>query len=867
MASNQSKLKHSLPLLLALVVLISCLPVIPATAADTLSLSGYYTVGSWSDSVGAFSISCDGYVVVDGEQVQFKSIFIDERDNRDLWFTLLDGSEEYFFSYEGQSSTDDHCLYLSSVTIYDSNAISFFSNYVTVKTFPASIIIDGAHNTLPCDSSYYYQMDVTSTGARFYNDFGSLTYTYNGVGEFLGFSRGGDSVVYSVGMSGVTMQGSLVELGAVSSFTTFITIDGTTYPFSSLTEKPSVTMAVTYSGATLSYGDQSYTYTYSGSGEFLGFSATGEAPAYYTPGNTYTLSAGPYSISSVFEVLSFKSTVLIGDQTYTFTGTDVSPEVYLVVNETGAVMSSGGSVYTYTYSGEGTFQGLSRVSDGSTITYPVGSSDYIHGTNTLYPISGDVYTSTITIDDKSFVFSSLTEQPAITLNVTDTGVTLVFNGEAHVYIYSGEDTFQGLSYSATGSASLVPGESYSLAAGDHTLYAIASTSGELILSAGQWEANKSLASASNEYVDLSAWPDGLTSVPLSFISSGQTFSSMSYQGTIQYGNCLFYGDTRVYGFDTLVAISDPGWKMDAYALVYLATEQSVPEAFYTWFTSNFSYVGSDLVDPVYKTTVNIYDPSGLVLYKTFVFSGDVAPAPKLVVQVDGCTISCQDQTYSWSPVSGAFYGFSLTQNGSAVFEPEQTYTLPGGSLSDIVVNLYLAARSPDGFVTVVVIGDQVFEFSDSEKYPTVSIVMGTSGCGLYLVDSSSMPVNWTADPPWRQTFLGFAVSPNSSLVTYPAWDGEQIPQPFRFQGSAAQNVLFLYPVYSGSSGSDTSGSGDSGSEDPAGVRQILSGFVDFLITPVMSFFNVEFIPGFSFGKVALVAFIFGLMFWLLRVSR
>lgn len=156
MASNQSKLKHSLPLLLALVVLISCLPVIPAAAADT---------------------------------------------------------------------------------------------------FTASIIIDGAHNTLPCDSTYYYQMDVTSTGARFYNDFGSLTYTYNGVGEFLGFSRGGDTVVYSVGMSGVTMQGSVVELCAVSSFTTFITIDGTTYSFSSLTEKPSVTMAVTYSGAALSYGD------------------------------------------------------------------------------------------------------------------------------------------------------------------------------------------------------------------------------------------------------------------------------------------------------------------------------------------------------------------------------------------------------------------------------------------------------------------------------------------------------------------------------------------------------------------------------------------------------------------------------------
>ena len=51
------------------------------------------------------------------------------------------------------------------------------------------------------------------------------------------------------------------------------------------------------------------------------------------------------------------------------------------------------------------------------------------------------------------------------------------------------------------------------------------------------------------------------------------------------------------------------------------------------------------------------------------------------------------------------------------------------------------------------------------------------------------------------------------------------------------------------------------------ASDVISGFVATLLNPVMAFFNVEFIPGFSFGKVALVAFLVGLVFWFLRMSK
>ena len=399
------------------------------------------------------------------------------------------------------------------------------------------------------------------------------------------------------------------------------------------------------------------------------------------------------------EPVVYSTSISIGDTTYEFTGTDASPLVAMTVDIDGCTLSDGVNTYQYTYSGSGTFKGFSSSAEGS-VSYSIGSTWNFGGKSglnsqyTIYPIaeiSVQAYYSTINIGSSQFVFSSTVSTPEVTIIVNDTGASLTDGSKTFTYTYSGEGTFQGLSFSATGVASLVPGESYPLAAGDHTLYAIASTVGEFVLSAGQWEANKSLASAANEYVALSAWPDGLTSVPLSFISSGQTFSSMSYQSTIQYGNCLFYEDSRVYGFDTLAAISDPGWKMDAYALVYFATDQSVPEAFYSWFTSNFKYVGSDSVDPIYTATINIYDMTGVSLLATWSLSAPgTCPSFTFTVLDNGILVS-GDDTWTWTGAGDPFYGFSFNAGSTIVsFAPGEVSSV-SGTAADLTFSLYLVS--------------------------------------------------------------------------------------------------------------------------------------------------------------------------------
>lgn len=349
----------------------------------------------------------------------------------------------------------------------------------------------------------------------------------------------------------------------------------------------------------------------------------------------------------------------------------------------------------------------------------------------------------ITIGSEQFSFASPTEQPAVTVEVTDTGALLYYGTMSYIYTYSGDGTFQGLSYSATGSASLVPGESYSLAAGDHTLYAIASTSGTAsdVINTGLWRVKLDSAGSS---VALSAWPSSLSSVNFDFRSDTNDWTGFSYaDGTLNYLVGSAVVDAYVY--------SSSAWTLEEFKTVYLASDQSVDAAFAAWFTTNFERIGDDPDEPVYTTTINVYNNDGSQLLGSFSAEGlSKSPNLLLTVRPDGLKVDGPDGlTWSWDASGLRLAGFSYSSSSSAA--------------------------------------DLSVYFSTAVGKKSANVV-----CDLYVVE------------------------------------------------------------------------GDIGTEQAQGV---LSGFISFLITPLQAFFAIEFIPGLSFGKIAMFAFLLGLVFWFLKTSK
>lgn len=175
-----------------------------------------------------------------------------------------------------------------------------------------------------------------------------------------------------------------------------------------------------------------------------------------------------------------------------------------------------------------------------------------------------------------------------------------------------------------------------------------------IIPAGQWECNSLLMTG--EYLDLPSWPSDLDSVPFVFVSSGATYHSMSmglYLPTSQAQ--LQYGSTVAYRYAQ--ANNPAGFVQDAFALVYLASDQSVPEAFYNWFTSSFTRISDDPAEPVYTTTINIYDVTGVKLLASWSLSSPgAAPSYTFSVLENGILIS-SDTTWTWTDAADPFMAF------------------------------------------------------------------------------------------------------------------------------------------------------------------------------------------------------------------
>lgn len=213
-----------------------------------------------------------------------------------------------------------------------------------------------------------------------------------------------------------------------------------------------------------------------------------------------------------------------------------------------------------------------------------------------------------------------------------------------------------------------------------------------VLQAGQWECNSSVMTG--EYSDLSDWPSDLTSVDLYFTSGGLGYMSLSYGYDLQTskGNCLYYGDTLVYSFGPV----DPGWIQDAYAQIYFDADQEVSQAFYDWFTANFSYVGSDYVEPSFSTTINIYDTTGTSLLTSYSLTGErLSPAVNGLILADGLSLTdASGHAWSWSDAGDPFYGFALHPNFTLVaYDAGETF-VAGGLSSDYTLDLYLVTSLP-----------------------------------------------------------------------------------------------------------------------------------------------------------------------------
>lgn len=211
-----------------------------------------------------------------------------------------------------------------------------------------------------------------------------------------------------------------------------------------------------------------------------------------------------------------------------------------------------------------------------------------------------------------------------------------------------------------------------------------------ILQSGQWECKTK--GMNKTYIDLSDWPSDLGAVSLSFVSNGNSFSSVSYEYSFHTsGFYLYYGDIMVYSFGTI----DHGWTDDTYAKIYFETDQQVTQAFYDWFTGNFTYSGNDYEDPTFSTVINIYDPSGTILLKSFSASGTgLAPTFNGTVLANGLQLTTSSGISTWTYEGDSFVGFSVASGSTLTYGIGSTF-LAGGQAADHTVDLYVVEFVPE----------------------------------------------------------------------------------------------------------------------------------------------------------------------------
>lgn len=430
MASKQSKFKRSFPFLLALVVLMSCLPVVPVSAANSMTLEGVWEIGdgweqAYSDGHHSFfSISVDAYVFVDGQKQTVSSIFIDEREpdyvgiSNSLW-------SERGFHDSGVHTVDDGRIYFNKVvTITDRGAIDFFTYYATQDTSHTyKLIVDG-HEEHSHFSPWFGQSIVDSEGTTFECSQCSWTfvYTYSGEGVFNGFVDASgkkyfDQCIFNVSTAELRLTSTTTSSGGGSgsteSYTSTISIDGQEFTFTSTTEQPAVLLQVTSTGAIMSYGDQTKSYSYEGDGNFLGLGYSSFMDPSYLPGKSYPLSAGRHTLKSVNDGTGtgsgpFETTIVIDGSVFQFFSDTEYPLVTCYLSSNGVRLVCGEDVRMWRPKYNEEFLGLALSPNSSEPSYKLSDEWFmVRGSSTKYAFEYYSYCVESEENELAHIFKSL----------------------------------------------------------------------------------------------------------------------------------------------------------------------------------------------------------------------------------------------------------------------------------------------------------------------------------------------------------------------------------------------------------------------------------------------------------------------------
>ena len=573
MEQFRTKIKHILPFLLALVILISCIPPIQASAASSLTLATQVKILSgWEADVlhgdlRPFSISVDAYVYKNGSIVDIVEIFLDAVEPGILGVTLANGGgQDRLWSSDGDHVADGGIIFFrSTLTITDDFACAFFSTYSQSNVL-SRLSIDGqvVHEHY---SPWSSQSIVDENGTTFECSLcdWELCWTPSGSGVFSGF----------VNQFGRSFFGQVNFDMNATLFLTSVYTEPDPDPEPEPEPDPDPVTYTTYSKVTQNLADWTGTYiivyeasstqgyVFTGvdekfnsvllpvdSGKIVVSSDLAVCPVRIEPygtGYSIRLLSGAnidkfiYAGTGTSNKISFISSpkqltisqvgtisyILDGEVPFQFNktssymwfrffgskpggqseialyklddgsggGSSPDPSYKLIIDEheehshtyawgcqtevepTGTVFhcSCGWNLIWYA-TGNGTFSGFKDQNGNTYFGQCQFDVDGELRLTSIYdqstPDPGTTYSSTITIDGVKYTFTSTTEQPAVSLQVTTAGAILIYNGQTQIFTYAGDGDFLGFSFGPLYDPVFIPGNSYPLAAGNATLFSV-----------------------------------------------------------------------------------------------------------------------------------------------------------------------------------------------------------------------------------------------------------------------------------------------------------------------------------------------------------------------------------------------------------
>ena len=732
----KNKIKRCFPLLLALLVLISCLPVIPAAAVSSLS-------GTWQ-----FSGSFDPQSSI-LEDVVFTSygrtFYSMEFEGGTL---LYDDVEVYAFG-SGWVNTDYRYVQFDNVEVSDAFYgwfTSFASAYNPVVPQYATTVYIGSSSYVfssTSGSSPDVSVTVTADGCTMAGST-TRTWTYSGSQTFLGFSLSASATTpdYVVGdtfdLSGTngadsshTLYPVTTSSGTITTYYTYVWIDGVKYSFpGSDSASPDVTISVTANEVLMSDGTTNKTWL--AGDNFAGLSSTKDGDILYAIGDENVLSGSSganvnyyfYSVETGTEPTYYSTTINVGSSSVVCFGTsDYSPDVSVEVLSTGLrlnyVSATGPVTRLISLAKPGTnFVGVSVSPDATTPDFALGKTFTCPGADesnmeyTFYAVYDGSYISVVFIDGMPFSFSgSDGASPEVKIDVFDNYAVLTGNNTSRIWYFS---------------------RSYGVSIQDLAQY--------------------------NDWVSKEQYYSFNIDANLSVLASAGNYNG-GYYSTDQ--------TWRIYQADNGFFQIDAG----DYFIRSITVEYS---------SGNSGVLIYDGVNYASGETILVNNHSAILR------AGNLYDATNGQVKIKSIKVD-----YSVTSTDAQFLGLSSTADGPIVFSPGNSYTLPGASGSDVDWQLF--SHSDDGidnYTTIVSINGDAFRFSSTVSMPVVTVRV--SQYGVTLTDGTKTEY-WY--PNGVLDFLGLSLLVSSSEADYPP--GESFVVSGKSSLIDREEVLevFYFPIY------------------------------------------------------------------------